>query len=230
MAAPNRPDPQTKHTHPVHEIGLHFGESRLCGFAQLKQYCCADVDNLGQAFVAGFDSMNQTLSRAATFSRKLSLFFKLHINSILKNGVFSIDDSDSSSRNVAIIYSGGDDVFVVGAWKDVLEFGVDLYNAFRVFTQGTLTLSAGFGLFKTSYPISYIASQTGGLEDISKNLDGKNAITLFDENHSYHWTSFINDVIGEKFTVIREFFQYSEDHGKSFLYNLLEFHLAAPLC
>ena len=48
----------------------------------------ADVDNLGQAFVYGFESAENgskynTVSRTATFSRKLSIFFRRHVNKLL---------------------------------------------------------------------------------------------------------------------------------------------------
>lgn len=181
----------------------------------------ADVDNLGQAFVSGFDEKYQTLSRSAAFSRKLSVFFKLHINDILKKGTYSID-GQAGERSAAIIYSGGDDLFVVGAWKDVLEFAIDLYQAFQTFSQGTLTLSAGYGLFQPKYPISYIAGQTGELEDLAKRMDGKNAIALFDEENVYHWDTFIDTVLGEKFRIIKTFFEESPERGETFLYNLLE--------
>ena len=39
----------------------------------------ADVDNLGQAFVSGFSQGKSTLSRTATLSRQLSVFFKYYI-------------------------------------------------------------------------------------------------------------------------------------------------------
>ena len=60
-----------------------------CGIKRLG-ILRADVDNLGQAFVKGFESKkhgNQyvTISRTATFSRKLSIFFKRHINTLLEN-------------------------------------------------------------------------------------------------------------------------------------------------
>lgn len=135
----------------------------------------ADIDNLGQAFVQGFTEEYQTLSRAATFSRKLSLFFKLHINDILENAIYSMDGVHNK-RQAAIIYSGGDDVFIVGAWKDVIEFAMDLHDKLKEFSEDTLTISAGIGLYYPKYPISYMASQTGELEDFSKDLEGKNAI------------------------------------------------------
>ena len=186
-----------------------------------------DIDNLGKAFVGGFDSKKQTLSKSAAFSRKLTQFFKYDINNILKNAEYKIPYFDSEgnedeNRKIAVIYSGGDDVFVVGAWKDILEFGIDLYNNLKEYTQGTLTISAGLGMYMPKYPISYMAEKTGELEDCSKKLEGKNAITLFDKYNSYHWDEFIENVMGEKFTIISEFFSKSEDKGKSLLYSLLE--------
>lgn len=185
-----------------------------------------DIDNLGKAFVGGFEKNKQTLSKSAAFSRKLTQFFKYDINNILRNPVYKIPFSDGEAENtdrkIAIIYSGGDDVFVVGAWKDIIEFGVDLYNNLKEYTQGTLTVSAGLGIYMPKYPISYMAEKTGELEDYSKKLEGKNAITLFDKNNSYHWDEFIDRVMGEKFATISEFFSTVEDKGKSLLYNLLE--------
>ena len=136
-------------------------------------------------------------------------------------GEYSLD-GDRTQRSASVIYSGGDDVFIVGAWKDILEFAVDLYKDLKKFTQNTLTISAGFGLFPEKYPISYIAEETGDLEECSKALEGKNGITLFDQNNSYHWDVFIEKVLGEKFRVIYEFFSFSLDRGKNFLYNLLD--------
>lgn len=185
-----------------------------------------DIDNLGKAFVGGFEKNKQTLSKSAAFSRKLTQFFKYDINNILRNPVYNIPFSDGEAENtdrkIAIIYSGGDDVFVVGAWKDIIEFSIDLYNNLKEYTQGTLTVSAGLGIYMPKYPISYMAEKTGELEDYSKKLDGKNAITLFDKNNSYHWDEFIDKVMGEKFATISEFFSTVEDKGKSLLYNLLE--------
>lgn len=189
----------------------------------------ADIDNLGQAFVAGFPEEYQTVSRSASFSRKLSQFFKLHINDILRHGKFSLDGG-VPTRNAAVVYSGGDDIFIIGAWKDILEFSVDLYHEVKKYTQGTLTFSAGFGIYREKYPISYIASDTGRLEDRSKQMADKNAITLFevtsecdsDITTTWHWDTFIDRVLVEKYQMISEFFMQSQERGKSFLYRILE--------
>lgn len=191
----------------------------------------ADVDNLGQAFVGGFADKYNTLSRTATFSRQLSLFFRYYINSILENGNYEIKDkhddsepkSSSKKRNATIVYSGGDDLFIVGAWNDVVEMSVDIQKALNNFTENTLTISGGIGIYHSGYPISRMALEVGDLEDNSKDMPGKSAITLFDsEESTYKWNDFENKVIGEKYELINEFFSYSEDKGKSCMYHLLE--------
>lgn len=204
----------------------------------------ADVDNLGQAFVSGFKNpKNQdryvTLSRTATLSRQLSLFFKLHINQILKEASYSVDGIKQTKRNAAICYSGGDDLFIVGSWNEVIELAIDIRRCFKKYTQNTLTLSAGIGIYSSGYPISAIAREVAELEEESKGVYGKNAVTIFpdgvyheEENSdnivklindaTYHWTTFEEKVIGEKYRVLSKFFDNSDERGKSFMYRLLE--------
>lgn len=183
----------------------------------------ADVDNLGQAFVSGFDKKYTSLSRTATFSRKMSLFFKLHINDILRNGKYTFDGTreEPVARNVAIIYSGGDDVFLIGAWNDVVCAAIDINESLKRFTQGTLKISAGIGIYPEKYPAGVLALQTGELEDMAKHLDGKNAIAIFGEESVYKWDTFVNSVLGEKFRLIKKYFDGNEDKGASAMYKML---------
>ena len=188
----------------------------------------ADVDDLGQAFVRGFESENGdgkyvTLSRTATFSRKLSMFFKYHINSLLKEGTYFLsDDQEENSRNAVIVYSGGDDVFIVGSWDDVIGFAIDLYKSLQEYSQDTLHISAGIGLYPAKYPISVMAKETGFLEDCAKAADGKNAVALFDENYVFHWNDFIDEVLEEKLRLLKDFFDEYKEMGNSFLYKVLQ--------
>lgn len=200
----------------------------------------ADVDNLGQAFVSGFDNEKNgnryvTLTRTAVLSRQLSVFFKFHINTLLKNGIYGIEgDKGRGPRKATIIYSGGDDVFIAGAWDDVIELAVDLRRSFRRYTQGTLTLSAGIGIYDAGYPISAIAVETGDMEEESKKLSGKNAVTIFEDGRfhvdggeemsdgTWHWEEFECGVIEEKYRTLQTFLQSSEDRGMAFMYHLLE--------
>lgn len=188
----------------------------------------ADVDNLGQAFVSGFENKEKgdyyvTISRTATFSRKLSMFFKYHINKILENGGYFLEHSEKErKRNIAIVYSGGDDVFLMGSWDDVLGAAIDINHNLEKYTQNTLHISAGYGIYPSKYPVSNMAEEVGKLEELSKHYPGKNAITLFEEENTYTWKVLEEKVLGEKFQLIRKFFTVREDKGKNALYHMLE--------
>ena len=195
----------------------------------------ADVDNLGHAFVSGFKNYDNndryvTITRTSALSRQLSMFFKYYINDILANPEFTLDNGYKDKRMATIVYSGGDDVFIVGAWDDIIELSVDIQRNFEKYTEGTLTISAGIGIYQDSYPISAIAAEVADMEDKSKKLEGKNAVTIFEDgcmhdgisDGTYNWNEFQKEVLGEKFQTIYEFFETSEDHGKAFLYNMLE--------
>lgn len=203
----------------------------------------ADVDSLGQAFVAGFESAKSqnryvTLSRTAALSRHLSMFFKLYINSILEHPVYFLDGKVRESRTASIVYSGGDDLFIVGAWDDVIGLAIDIRKAFEKYTENTLSISAGIGVYQHSYPISVIAKEVADMEERSKSRFGKNSITIFEDgeshleikdgekkrisNGTYGWDEFENEVLGQKLKTIEAFFSTSEDRGRTFLYHLME--------
>ena len=186
----------------------------------------ADVDNLGKAFVRGFYGLDGsdryvTLSRTAAFSRQMSLFFKCYINTILKQGESAVL-SQGGRRNVTIVYSGGDDIFLAGAWNEVIDAFIDIRNAFRRFSQGTLSISGGIGIYNPGYPVNIMAKETAELEELSKGLEGKDGICLFDDTGLYKWNDFLTKVIEEKFKCLEGFFQASTERGGTFLYNLLE--------
>ncbi len=207
----------------------------------------ADVDNLGAAFLAGFSQEMATLSRTATLSRQLSLFFKRYINGICAgevNGIgdqeeqpFSLFGTEKGARRVHIIYSGGDDLFLVGAWDEILELAVDLYRAFARFTGGALHFSAGVGMFRATHPVADMARKTGELEDAAKAIPGKNGVALFGTSpeasrvEAYSWPDFIDGVCGEKLDFLLSHFQLEGIErlqgegrlrlGKSALYRML---------
>ena len=198
----------------------------------------ADVDNLGQAIVSGFQSKRNG-DRYVALSRQLSIFFKYYIRSLLKNGEYSLEgNEDIKERQATIVYSGGDDVFIVGAWNDVIELSVDLQKMFRKYTQGTLSISAGIGIYEDSYPIAAIAQETGAMESESKRMPKKNAVTIMEdgERHlveegeeekeisdgTYSWEEFDQEVIQEKYRALSKFFEDLEDRGMAFLYRMLE--------
>lgn len=172
-----------------------------------------DVDDLGAAFMAGFSQQGNgqysTLSRSATFSRSMSLFFKVYINQF------------ASDKKLSIIYAGGDDVFAIGSWQDIIAFTVELRQNFIKWTNGKLTLSAGIGLFADKTPISLMAHQTGELEEAAKGNE-KDSISLFSSDYTFKFDQFITNVYDDKLEQIRYFFNHQDERGKNFIYKLIE--------
>ncbi len=197
--------------------------------------CRMDVDNLGQSFVRGFEQENTSspevqyryvnLMRTAAFSRQMSLFFQLYINDIL-SGNFR----DREPLSVAVVYSGGDDVFLVGAWDHVMEAANRIQSGILEFSCGSLTISGGIGLFDDHFPIRIAAEETAALEDRAKEEPGKNAISLFDpkQKHTYSWDIFRNKVLGQKQDTLDVFFDTFPERGNSLIYSLLDLLRGAP--
>ena len=208
----------------------------------------ADVDNLGAAFMAGFPAKYSTLTRTATLSRQLAHFFK-HIMIFICEGkiaekfqLFKV--GKKNLRDIHVVYSGGDDVFLVGAWDDLIELAVDIQRIFEQFTNGKLTFSAGIGFFQPKFPVAELARKTGILEDAAKDNPSKNSVALFgaptaiksdsqepEKAQCYSWKIFVEKVCGEKLKFLLDNFNFDttiqiENRltlGKSGLYRILNF-------
>ena len=217
-------------------VGNYAASNRMDVLASQAQgisrigICRMDVDDLGQAFISGFEHPEQseadkrfyyvTLSRTSAFSRQMSLFFRFYINAVL-DGTYQ----NKLPLQAAIVYSGGDDVFLVGAWDDVIEAAQRIREAFCAYTCGTLTISCGIGMFHDHYPIRMAAYQTKELEDASKAHPGKNAITLFDTGaeYIYDWETFQTGILAEKLSTMETFFvDFEQERGNAFLYQMME--------
>ncbi|WP_315003532.1 type III-A CRISPR-associated protein Cas10/Csm1 [uncultured Selenomonas sp.] len=211
----------------------------------------ADVDNLGAAFLAGFPAAYATMTRTAALSQQLSLFFKHYINDICRGKLaepFSLLGREKkAARDVHIVYSGGDDIFLLGAWDDIVELAVDLRRAFLRFTSGKLRFSAGLGFFRDKCPVAEMARRTGDLESRAKDQRGadgrpqKDSVALFgavtegrsladfgERAQVYGWDTFIERVCGEKLAFLRAHCIFEEGAkgerlslGKSAVYRLL---------
>ncbi|MCE7915023.1 MAG: type III-A CRISPR-associated protein Cas10/Csm1 [Nitrosomonas sp. PRO4] len=130
-----------------------------------------DVDNLGEIFIRGLNfgkkdgdgkqaSMG-SLSRVATVSRQLHLFFAGYLHRIL-------DDYPQSQ----IIYAGGDDVFIIGSWNELPDVAQRIRSEFSRYcgTNPCFTLSGGIVLVGGRYPISRAAELAGQAEEQAKHI------------------------------------------------------------
>ncbi|ACX73078.1 CRISPR-associated protein, Csm1 family [Methanocaldococcus vulcanius M7] len=163
----------------------------------------ADVDNLGLIF--GFGLKNPSLPRIATLSRFLDYFFKGYLNTIIKHDIKEVPKipKDNKEPNIVVVYAGGDDLFIVGAWDEVFNLAFKINEMFRKYVgeNSNITISAGLGYFDEKFPISRMANTTYDRLDTAKD-EGKNRIYVierlkpkkdgFKKSHklSYEWNEF----------------------------------------
>lgn len=182
----------------------------------------ADVDNLGTTFLRGIPFDKVSISRTATLSRSLGYFFKHKINEVLERGRYQAQ----------IIYSGGDDLFIVGNWSDLIYAAIDIRSAFNDFMgNDSLSISAGLGMYDAKYPIARMAEEAGDLEDAAKmHVDSgsgkeKNAIALWDAHAVFSWDEF-SDSVEPRMREVKAAFDENEK-GKAFIYRLVALLRAA---
>ncbi len=149
-----------------------------------------DVDWLGRIFSSAVSEEERNFLCLASLSRHLTLFFKHHLNGIMecRRGYperFRVADG-TRERLMSIVYSGGDDLFLIGSWSDVTEAAFDIKNAFQKYTGNPfITVSAGAALGNVHDPVYRLAEIAGSAEKSAKDR-GKNSLTLFN-THTFNW-------------------------------------------
>jgi CRISPR-associated protein Csm1 len=173
-------DPQIKEEATASLPGLARAATGIDRVAALRM----DVDHLGKILTRGFHP--PSFSRLASFSRQLNLFFKFHLNAICRGDAQCVEAPLNltqkpwrpKGRALAIIYSGGDDLFVIGAWDEVAEFALDVDRTFRRFTGNPeITLSGGLAIQDPHFPLYHIAEEAGRAEGQAKAA-GRNRLML----------------------------------------------------
>lgn len=122
-----------------------------------------DVDNLGHIFQSGIPAQRATLSRFAALSRSFDFFFSGYLNTIWRE----MEDSKKSF----IVYSGGDDVFIVGSWNVALELAERIHKDFTAFACGNsaFSLSGGVAIIPPKFPIMKGAEESAVEEQNAKS-------------------------------------------------------------
>ena len=138
----------------------------------------ADIDNLGLVF-------SQSLGDRMSFSRYADLSHMLHyfFSSFYAWFVNSKTDQHGNlyKERIYTVFSGGDDLCILGSWDTVLQFALDFRKALAKFTNNnpSVTISGGITLVNSKVPVRNIADESEELLEKSKAKDGKNAITVF---------------------------------------------------
>jgi len=178
---------------------LDFEEiASLSAGAKVLGVLKADVDRMGTIFGEGVEP--RSISRISTLSNSFDLFFAGWLNQICTQ-LADKWHTDPNNRNELkgkvkglfyIVYSGGDDLFIIGPWDQTIELAQQLYTDFREYTCQNLniTLSAGILFVKPHFPIQRFAQLASTELDKSKSdadkrgdgeLKEKDRATIFGE-------------------------------------------------
>lgn len=120
----------------------------------------ADVDSLGFLFGMGLRDPSDpsrhygTISRVDTMSKQFVAFFSGYLETILS--------TEEEYRLAYCVYSGGDDLFLIGPWNVIYDLAIRINNDFKKLTgdNPNITISAGIELFGEKTHISYMADRT----------------------------------------------------------------------
>lgn len=138
----------------------------------------ADIDNLGLVF-------SQSLGSRMSFSRYADLSHQLHY---FFSGFYAWFVNTQKDRfgnlykdRIYTVFSGGDDLCILGTWESVMQFAGDFQKELCKFTNNnpSVTISGGIALANAKLPVRNLADEAETLLEKSKGKDGKNAVTVF---------------------------------------------------
>jgi CRISPR-associated protein Csm1 len=133
-----------------------------------------------------------------------------------------LDTNVIDFKNIYTVYSGGDDLVLIGPWETMIVFAILLNAKFREYTcqSKSFTLSAGLAFVKPKFPIATAIREADVLLEKSKSK-GKNRITMFNTT-----------IVWEKLPCLTDFFLFlnhrlTQNHpnlNTAFLHRVLRYH------
>lgn len=146
----------------------------------------ADVDNLGYLFADGMregDRHYGTISRVSTLSRLLEMFFSGYIGHLLK----------TEYSAVYSVFSGGDDLFLIGPWDVMPRMARRIQQDFDAFSgqNPCVTLSAALYTAGPKTNIALLAEQS---ERELKRVKNSAPQVIYPEKQGRNGVSFLGDI------------------------------------
>lgn len=192
---------------------LDFAEiAQRSNGAQMLGFLKADMDSLGETFVFGLKrdaGSIDTISRQTSVSRQLDVFFSGWVEHL----------TSKEYKDCYTVFSGGDDLFLVGPWDRIMRLARRMNSDLAKFTgNNELTLSAGVVVARPGYPLATAAEQLEHAVERSKS-QGKNRITVLGDTMT--WSDW-DDVLKEWDRVL-PFVKEGSGMPAAFLYDLLRF-------
>ncbi|SMC09193.1 type III-A CRISPR-associated protein Cas10/Csm1 [Nitratiruptor tergarcus] len=188
----------------------------------------ADVDNLGQIFIYGFKKgknekndyipikrvKNEKIFDEATFSRIMSLsrFTDFYFTSILKK---KIKEEKEEYKNIYTVFAGGDDLFLIGHYEEIIALHKELIIDFKKFTQNSdFHLSYAIKFISANVPIMQMAEFAE--EDLNKAKD-------FNKNNSVIFGIKVSNEEVLELYALEDEFKKMDYLSESFLYKVYTF-------
>lgn len=130
----------------------------------------ADVDYLGAIFLQGLGE-RISLSRFAGLSRMMDFFFSAQLMWLVRERYPSM----------YTVYAGGDDLLMIGPWRQALEFAAAMRREFEAWTAHNpqITLSAGVEIVKPGEPLNRAAERAEERLERAKRA-GRNRVCAID--------------------------------------------------
>jgi CRISPR-associated protein Csm1 len=133
----------------------------------------ADVDDLGQIFGRGLGpAADRSLGRTVALSRLMDAFFSGWLPWRLR--------TDERFRWIYTVYAGGDDLLLIGPWRTMLHFAVELREGFERFAAGNpdLHLSAAIELVDPDEPLNRSVRRAEDRLKSAKAAEGKDRVSV----------------------------------------------------
>ncbi len=171
-----------------------------------------DLDNLGNLM-----SDIRHSKHHKDFSEKLRIFFEEEILNLLRSPY----DKFTYFDNIYVVFSGGDDCFLLGAWDAVLDFSILLQEKFSEYVktealnsflgkkQDNIHFSAAFLLFDAHFPIVQMSEKA---EEEMKNAktwrasrnEVKNCFSVFGKPVGWEQINEIRNIKNDLLTIIEK--------------------------
>lgn len=159
-----------------------------------------DVDRLGQIF------QSRTLEEYQHLSQAFKSFFDVDLLSLIKE--------KNIANQVYVVFSGGDDCFLIGCWNIIFSLAFDLRESFKEFQlqlkkdcpslkNEEITFSAGLVIFTPKYPVLRVAEEAEAALHAAK-MSGRNRVNVF--GHNLQWNEFgkSKDIAAQLYTLVKE--------------------------
>ncbi len=162
----------------------------------------ADIDRLGETFRVLYKEDFRKYNR---LSREVDFFFSDYITSLV-----------AKRDNLYTVFAGGDDLFLIGEYKEIVALSKEIRDEFYKFSLEKTTISMGLVMFKPTTPINFVSKMADDAEKRAKKE--RDSIDIFGVSMKYN--EFIQ--IEDDFSKVVKYLEDNKVDTTTFYYRLIE--------